>query len=90
MKARSPGSIDEALRSLEALARNFTAGVQLDDTELAHTLDALCGGEPSAQVHALISVLRSTRPTAESSEDARRRFFHATRALASGLRENAA
>lgn len=89
MTARSPRSLDEALRTLESLARNAMAGTRLDDAELASVLDTLHGRAPSAQFHKLITVLR-TAPARLESADARRRFFHATRAIATGFRAHAA
>lgn len=61
------------------------AGVRPDAGELAKILDTLHGREPSPQTHKLIAVLRSA-PAQIDSADERRRFFHATRALATGLR----
>lgn len=82
-------SLHEALRSLESLARGAITGVRPDHAELATILDTLHGHAPSAQVTKLISVLRSSQVQLESPDD-RRRFFHATRALATGIRAHAA
>lgn len=90
MTVRSPRSLDEALRTLESLARNALAGSRLDDAELANVLDTLHGRAPSAQFHKLITVLRTAPARFESTIDARRRFFHATRAIATGFRAPAA
>lgn len=85
MTVRSPRSLDEALRSLESLARNVVSGSRFDDGELARVLETLHGRAPSPQVTKLISVLRSA-PARFDSQDERRRFFHATRAIATGIR----
>ena len=78
--------LDESVLALESLARGVLAGAPPADAQALGTLlDALARRSPSPQVHKMMSVLRASPARPESVHE-RRRFFHAARAVVTGLR----
>lgn len=77
MIARSNDLLSGALQDLEAAAYRLATGREIDAPSVVHALDAdvLGRGTP------LLGILRETAPRVDASSVARKRFFHAVRAL---------
>ncbi|MBI2393737.1 MAG: hypothetical protein HYV09_29460 [Deltaproteobacteria bacterium] len=78
---RTPHNLVDALRSLESFTHGLAAGYRTDGYEVLPTLEALHASVATGQTGSLVSVLRTNAVLLGDCPVARRKFFHAARAL---------